>query len=227
MGGFCIIFDFNMPVDSPDLSIALTLTDGCGTITLTDNTGIYPTADAGYGLPNGPAVNDVDSLTVTVTGLKTAVSFVYAFTISSGTITAATLALAGATAVNILSQLDSTTFPLNDFDLFGTYGVTLPSLDDDVYMVTYQIEGTADAEDFDFTVQAAQIVTCQTQCCIDKKFIDLDLSCGCSAGPLKEVEYLQALLTQAIKNVDYEFYQEGADKLAEAKSKCDTAGCGC
>lgn len=155
-------------MSAPTLAISLTTSSDCTGMSLKDTT-----ADYGGGTVT---VNSVTSVIVTV-NIAGGSYFTYTFTVSSGTITAATLSLSGATPTNILASLVSTVWPFvtTQLPLWGSYGVTLPDFADGVVEVNYEIIGSG----FDYTTSAAQLIPCVTCCCVTKMGQKLDPSCDC------------------------------------------------
>ncbi len=182
-----------MSVARVALAITLTASDDCTDITVTDSTGSYPTAIAGYGLPTGATSASVTTCTIVVT-LSDGSYFTYVFTISSGTITAATLSLSGGTATVITSSLDSTVFPLVAFELFENYGVNLPTCGDGIYKVDYTIQGRIDPVSPDtayaYTASSAVLLSCSLCCCLKTKIAEISTDCDCF--DTKMMAYLRA-----------------------------------
>jgi len=225
-----------MAVIAPNLNISVTVVSGCTGLQLVDNTGVYNavTNPYGYGLPTGPAVNDVDTVTITnyYNSLGTDAEFV--LTVSSGTITAATLSLGGVTPVNILSSLNSLVWPptsANPFNLTQDYGtVTMPVFADDVFKIDYTIEGTVTGpEDFDFTSTTYLPVGCNLRCCIDKKWQAIDVNCACGDDKVKEAMWLESQYNIFTYATDSGSLADGLTALREGQRKCEdgVGGCGC
>ncbi len=220
-----------MSVTSPTLNIILTVQDGCYGLTLTDSTGEYPSAENGYGLPGGPTINDVTTVTIDVSygSLNTIVEYV--FTVASGTITLATVSVGGGSPEDITSALTSTDWPFTSgFDLTKAYGNTaLPDFADDVYIAAYTIEGTHEVlaflfEDFSFSASVKKTVACAAQCCIEKKFMALDPGCNCSGEATITAMYGQSLLYQSTYSADNGYTDKAISALAQAQKLCDS-GC--
>jgi len=209
-------------VTQPNITISLSVNTGCSGISLTDITGNYAvTNTGGYGLPSGPAINDVTTVTIDVMYNTLGGSLTYAFTVLNGVIQTATLAIAGGTPTSILGSLPSTAWPfVTPFDLTGDYGITIPTFEDDIFSVTYTVAGTVGITAFSFQTISNLSVSCQTQCCLDKKWIDVDLDKDCSCDAF----YGQALLNQATYSAQYADLAKAVDSLNKAKALCD---CGC
>lgn len=207
-----------------DLSIALTVSDTCDTISLADTT-------PDYGDSGKIAKSDIVTNTIVV-NMAGGIYFTYVLTITSGTtISASILSLNGATAVNILAELESTVWPfitdVNEFDLFGSYGVTLPEFVDGTYEVDYSVSGTSSATPFNYTTLAGKTVICSICCCVARMGQEIDPSCDCSDKKilnfLRADTYLQiAKFATQVGNT--ERAQLALDKANEI---CDCNDCGC
>jgi len=224
-----------MAVSPPLLTIQLDTSSDCTTINLSDTTGIVGDMGntTGYGGSNGVAVNDVTTVTIVVTYGSLATTITYVFTVASGVITACTLKIASGTPANILTELVSTAWPFTTsvpFSLFGDYGVVIPNFTDDVYTVSYQIEGTnVTPEVFDFTTQENKVVLCAAQLCINKKFADIDWACECSSDKSKQAMLGQSYINQITASVGLGDLTTALSALEKVNRLCDTAngGCGC
>jgi hypothetical protein len=222
-----------MALSPPLLTIQLDTSSDCKTINLLDLTGVYSVDGntTGYGLPNGPTVNDVTTVTIVVTYNSLATTLTYVFTISSGVITACTLSLNDATPVTITGNLTNTAWPFvegDSFNLFDDYGVVIPTFIDDVYTVTYDIEGVT-PELFEFTTQEDEVVVCASQLCVNQKFADIDWSCECSADKAKQALLGEAYINQVVSSVALGDLSAGLNALEKVTTLCGTAsgGCGC
>lgn len=209
------------------LDIQLYTNAACTNLFLEDMTGAYTATNlGGYGSPNPPA-NSVTSVTVTVDYTLLEISNVFEFTVSSGTITAATMTLDGGTPVNILSLLTSTAWPFTDtnpLNLTTTdWSDTLPSFDDMVYTVTYQVEGDSGGA-FDVSTVESALVKCSVCCCINKKTLKIDIN--------DTTKLVNSLIPVAyLKTASYAKADGLTDKansyLQRAQAICDNSDCGC
>lgn len=218
-----------MSVTQPNVSINLTINSGCSGLFVTDITGIYNsiTNTGGYGLPGGPTVNDVTGLKIIFIYNSQSNSITYNFTLTSGIISAASLTIASGTPADILSQLPSITWPfITRFDLTGDYGIIIPTFEDDIYSVQYTITGTS-PDDFSFEAIRNITIDCQTQCCVDKKWIAIDFNCTCDSNALQLAFYGQALLNQSKNAAFYGDLDNAVLALTKAKALCTTQDCGC
>ena len=134
-----------MAVTAPNFTIILSVDSGCSELNLVDSTGEYSalTNPLGYGLPSGPSTTDVTGCEIVVTLNTLGTTLTYDFTIASGVVAAATLAIGSGTPTSILSSLTSTAWPfivdVNPFNLVGDYGVTIPEFTDEIFKVEYNI----------------------------------------------------------------------------------------
>lgn len=222
-----------MAVSQPNLKIQ-TILSGCIGLQLVDNTGVYnaTTNPFGYGLPTGPAINDITQLNITLTYNSLGTTAAYIFTIASGTITAATLSLGGVTAVNIFANLTSTVWPFttsNPFDLTSVnYGVVMPQFNDEAFQINYEIIGFIDPDDFDFTSISYLPVGCNLRCCINKKWQEMDPNCDCSSDKMYEANYLESLYNKFYWACDAGNLTEALTALREGQAKCGLkGGCRC
>lgn len=218
-----------MALNSPDIKIELFLNDARDAIYLEDLTGQYSADNTGgYGLPGGPTSNSVEQVTVTLTYTQLSQDLVYAFTVTTGTITGATISFAGATPTNILSELTSTIWPFtsaNRFNLTDGYGITLPTLDDMVYECSYQVEGTYTGEDFDYTADTVDLYDVNTVCCVSKKSTQADLNC---LEPDNRLLKIYGWLYAAHAAVEQENTTKANNYINHAKALCgELESCGC
>lgn len=203
------------------LAIQLTTSSTCSTITLKDTT-------ADYGGAGKITINSVNSVIIKV-NLSGGSYMLYTFTVSSGTITAATLSLSGATATNILSHLTSTVWPFvaTQFDLWGSYGVTLPTFADGVVGVEYTVAGL-DPNDgttpFSYTTSSSVLVFCDACCCLQKLFLAIDPDCPCSEESICNALTADAYLQAAKYNVQVGNNTRAQTALDKATSLC-SGGC--
>lgn len=165
------------------LAISLTTNSACNDVALTDTTGIYPTVSTGYGMPSGATINSVTNVIITV-NISGGTYITYTMVVTSGVITSCLVSINGGTGTEIVTKLTSTTFPLTGFSLFSTaYGVTLPTLEDCVLEVDYNIIGVIKGDPtsaFNYLTSASNLISCDLCCCLQKKALSIDLNCGCS-----------------------------------------------
>jgi len=226
-----------MAVSSPNLSISLTKNDACTSIIFEDTTGEYGVDGNtdGYNISGGPAHDDVTGFTIVITYNKLPTTITYDFTVAAHIISAATLQIASGTPANILAELPSVnlTFPftsINPFDLFADYGVAIPEFTDDIYTVSYTIDGEiAGPESFTFTTEESLAVLCASQLCVNQKFAELDWTCECASKKSQQALLGQALINQVGASVDLGDLSVGISALERLASLCENSvgGCGC
>lgn len=227
-----------MAITRPGLSIDVVVGASCSGFTIDDTTGAYNavTNPDGYGLANGPTVNNVTGLVILVTNQNEGWYLTYTFTISSGTITAATLGISGATATNILAELSSTVWPfitgVNAFDATADYGVTIPDLTDGIYQIDYTITGQAYGDSappvlsaFSYTTSEYPVLNCDLCSCIDDMFIEsAGCDCGCDgANKAMKARYYATLMKYAAERGDIDV---AINNFEKAQALCDGCGCG-
>lgn len=186
-----------------DLTGQLCLTEGCTKLTFSDITGFLTTPcndeqnDQGYGLVDGIEYTDVNLAILNVYYPGFLTPYIFTFTISSGTITAATLTDVNLVITNIFSLLESTDFPLEDFNITFDYGVILPVISDGLFKWDYTISGVSDDESFSYTTSDSILSSCKANCCIENKYADLDLNCGCLEDKKKNIMESEFFLNAA------------------------------
>lgn len=216
-----------MPLTRLDLSIALTNATDCSDITLTDDTGLYPTATEGYGLPSGITVNNVTGLVITV-NISSGIYFTYTCVVASGVINSCLLSVNGGTGTEIVSLLASTTFPVTDFSLFSAdYGVTLPTLEDSIVEVDYNITGGSGEDTFNYLTDQSVMVTCGICCCLQKALLEIDVNCSCSDEKLQNYLRASTYLEVAEGLMDIGKNDEALIALNKSIELCNCGGCGC
>lgn len=197
---------------------------------LEDTTGSYSTDNTGgYGLPGGAPSSAVTSFSIVLSFTSLPVDVTYSFTVASNVITAATATLASGTPVNILSELVSTTFPFtsaNPFQLNGDYGLELPELEDMVYEVTYQIDGTYTLEAFDYETSIQTLYNYNTYCCLSKAYTNLQLS-NLNPNEMSPIMIADGYMKTAIAANGDGLTDMANDYIQRAKALCDTLDCGC
>lgn len=223
-----------MAISQPNITVDLVKNTSCTAIALADVTGIYGVDGNvdGYGISNGPSINDVSSVTVILTynSLSTFITFV--FTIVNGVITACTLTIQNGTPVNIFAQLTSTVWPFTTetpFNFYGDYGVDIPPFTDEIFSVSYTVAGDIGMENFEFVAIKNKEITCSSQCCTDKKFTDMDWLCDCAGDKIRLAMYGQALINQVIGATKQGDLTTALSALAKVKTLCSetSGGCGC
>lgn len=213
-----------------DLTGCIKVEKGCTQLLFSDITGFLVTVcndeynELGYGLVDGIALDDVTSaqLNVYYPNITTPVTF--DFIIASHVITECLFTDLNGTVTDITTLLESTVFPLANFDItLAAYDVILPVLGDGIVKWDYTISGLdTDDETFSYTTSDEALVSCSTDCCIVNKYVDLDLSCGCFSSKIKDLITSEVLLQGAkyAMNVGQDSKAEGF--LNKAKEVCDS-----
>ncbi len=207
----------------PTLTISVTQNEACSTLTLADTT-----ADYGGGTVTTASVQQV---VVVVNNKSTGTTFTYTFTVSSGTITAATATLDSGTPVNILSQLSSTAWPfivdVNELDLWKTYtNFTQPTFADAVLQIEYTITRTT-ATAYSYTTSVAKMVTCDICCCISKMYAALAVDCSCDDKARQNADDADTSLQIALAASDMGDVTKAVAGLLKAQNLCSCSGCNC
>jgi len=217
-----------MGLTRPNLSIENTVNDECTAFSIADTTT--------YGGAPSIGVNSVTGLVINVVNESTGIYFTYTFVIVSGVIQTGTLSIQGGTPASITTYVVSLAWPfitaVNEFNLFGSYGVTLPDFGDAAFQVEYTITGRADPgdgsgpADFSYTTSETFLVDCETACCISKMLADLDPNCSCSdtKQALAISAYTWLLVARASAN--YGQVDKAVAALQKASDLCN-CDCGC
>lgn len=213
-----------MSLTAPDLTIDVTTNTTCNGLLFTDET-VYATNPA-----VGILSSQVTSATINLQYSTLGTYIEYVFTISSNVITAATLSLAGATPVNIFSQLTSTVFPFTDFNLSQAWtNITIPNVEDGVYYTTYTISGTGgDGSPFTYDTTQEILVSCSLCCCIAKKFQSLSVDCACDDKKWMIAMRARSYQYAAQFSADVGDVDNAVAALNLATKICNgSGGCGC
>jgi hypothetical protein len=226
-----------MPLNRPTLKIALTINEACTTIELADTTGEYPAAANGYAAPNTIVHDDVTSLVVVVRNKTTGTYFTYTFGILLQVTQTTTLSLDGGTATDIHTEVGALAFPfitdVNEFDLFGDYGVTLPDFDDGVYQVEYTISGESTGgggspnTPFSYTTSKMTVRDCDLCECIADKFVEIDPNCNCTDKSIPFIQRIQALSQSAMFAAEKGMATKAVNALNKAIELCACTNCDC
>lgn len=203
-----------------DLTISLTVNSTCSTMTLADTT-------PDYGGSGKIATSNITS-SIIVVNMPGGIYLTYTFTISANVITAATLGISGAIPVSILSKLNSTVFPfitnVNAFDLFGSYGVTLPEFGDGAYDVDYTVKGNVFEVLFNYTTSLDKLSFCDICLCIAEKGAGIDPDCNCEDDKVWDFLRADAYLSAAIFAAEIGNMERAQLCLDKATDICN---CGC
>jgi len=218
-----------MALTTPDIKIYLYLNDEKTALLLADDTGGYSGVSnpLGYNLPGGMTVNSVTSVVIAVNYTLLSTTVTYTLTVLNGVITAATCTIAAGTPANILSELESTTWPFPDaipFNITTGYGALVPSMDDMVYTVTYTVIGEQDEESYSYPVVDNYLVDLAACYCAQKALVKENIGTDTDKKGSRAIAYLQSA-NYSTENGDVE---EANNFLTLAKSICkDNCGCGC
>ncbi len=210
-----------------ELSGSICIEDGCTSIIFNDTTGSLVSAcndeqnDLGYGLVDGIDSDDVTEAILNIYYPSITTPYIFTFTVASNVITAATLTDLNGVVTNILADLESTVFPLEDFDTtLAAYGVTFPELTDGIVNWDYTISGVSSDESFSYTTSDGQLVDCTIDCCIEKKYVALDPSCGCMEDKIKTIIMSEIFLWGARYSINVGQNSKADAFIAKANEIC-------
>jgi len=212
-----------------DLTGCIKVEKGCSQLLFSDITGFLVTVcndeynELGYGLVDGIALDDVTAaqLNVYYPGITTPVTF--DFIIATHVITECLFTDLNGTQTDITTLLESTVFPLFEFDItLAAYGVTLPELSDGIVKWDYTISGVSGGLSFSYTTSDEGLSDCSLNCCIENKYVDLDLSCGCFDNKIKDLILSEVMLWggRYAMNVGQDSKAEGF--LAKGQELCES-----
>lgn len=176
-----------------DLTGSICVEEGCTKLKFSDVTGFLVSAcndeynKLGYGLTGGIALDDVTSAQLNVYFPSMATPITFDFIIASHVITSATLTDLNGVVTDITSLLESTVFPLTNFDITLDYGVTIPKLSDGIIKWDYTISGLSGGLSFSYTTSDEALSDCELNCCIENKYLEMDVNCGCFEDKTKDI----------------------------------------
>lgn len=194
--------------DRIDLTGSLCVEEGCTKLKFSDVTGFLVTLcndeynALGYGLSGGIALDDVTEAVLNVYFPNMTTPITFTFTIASHVITACTLTDQNGVVTTITTDLDSTVFPLYNFDITKDYGVTIPTLSDGIIKWDYTISGLHSGETFYYTTSDESLSDCKLNCCIENKYLNMDVNCGCFEDKTKDIIKSEIFLWGARYSVD-------------------------
>lgn len=212
-----------------DLSGSICVEQGCKQLLFNDSTGFFVSVcndeynEFGYGLVDGIALDDVTSaqLNVYFPDMNTAVKF--DFIITNHVITECIFTDLNLVETDITSLLESTVFPLTNFDItLAAYGVTMPEISDGIIKWDYTISGISGGESFSYTTSDEALSSCSTDCCIENKYVSLDLSCGCFDRKIKDLILSEVLLQGSKYAMNVGQDSKAESFLNKAKEICDS-----
>lgn len=148
-----------------------------------DDTGVYnaSTNTGGWGAPN-PLTTQVTTFQIICNWISAGTIVTYNFTVSSGTITVASVTDGEGTTANILADLASTSFPFDSpdlFDLTDTFddAIVLPTLADGQFKLTYKV--ISGSVPFTYTTSTTFFRDCDLKCCTKELRLTADPNCDC------------------------------------------------
>lgn len=212
-----------------DLSGQICIEKGCTQLLFSDTTGFLVSEcadeqnDLGYGLTGGIALNDVTAakLNIYYPNITTPVTF--DFTIATHVITECIFTDLNGLQTDITSLLESTVFPLFEFDVtLEDYDVTLPDLSDGIINWDYTISGTSGADEFSYTTSDGQLSDCTVNCCIENKYIALDPTCDCIDDKIKTIMMAEIFLNAARYSMNVGQDDKTNDFIAKANELCNS-----
>jgi len=196
-----------------------------------DSTGAYSAVSntGGYGAPN-PASTTVTTFQVICNWISAGAIITYNFTVSSGTITVATVTDNEGTVYNCLADLASTAFPIVDpnfLDLTDTFDdeIVLPELADGQFKLTYKVISAS--VPFTYTTSTTYFRISDLCCCISNLRLETEIDCPCSDSTMKQVNMADYWLKCALCAVDAGKSDETAlNYFTKAQEVC-AGNCGC
>jgi hypothetical protein len=182
-----------------------------------------------YGSGSNVTLKQISNINVSLTGTDGS-SLVYAFIVADSptppVILSGTLSISGGTPVAI-TGVAGTPLPLTNFNLTGSYGVTLPTIGDGVYTVTLEIIGVdGSSQAFDYVTDTVPFVGCALSCCVSKMIAKLDPTCNCSEKAMDKATEAFMWLQCAIFSAQGGNITNAQNALTKGQSICD-CGCGC
>lgn len=217
------------PVERIDLTGCIKVEKGCTQLLFSDITGFLVAVcnddynEFGYGLVYGIALNDVTSAQLNIYYPNITTPITFNFIIVSGVITECLFTDINAVVTDVTSLLTSTVFPLTDFDAnLAAYSATQPALTDGILSWDYTISGISGGKSFSYTTSDDALISCSTDCCIENKYVALDLSCGCFGEKIKDLILSEVLLQGAKYAMNVGQDSKAEDMLAKAKEICDS-----
>lgn len=192
------------------------------------------TNPGGYGNPN-PRSLDTTSYILNVLLPEATIPFIYTFTVSAGTITAATQTTPAGVVTNILADLLFDSFPFTEEEPFRITGEMLGNgegskLTDGVYngAVTESGLNSNDSDepyevtnDYDFLLQ------CQVCKCKDQQFSKLSpADCNCDCGKVEKLMAIDAFIQAANSAMDVGYSTQAQINITKASDLC-SGDCGC
>lgn len=173
---------------------------------MSDNTGNYNVTSnpTGWGSPN-PASTTVTTFQVICNWISAGTIVTYNFTVSSGTITVASVTDGEGTVYNCLADLASTAFPIVDpnfLDLTDTFddAIALPTLADGQFKLTYKVISAS--VPFTYTTSTTFFRINSLCCCIKNLRVTAEVDCPCSNSVISQVNLAEFWLNSALAAID-------------------------
>ena len=217
-----------MPLERIDLSGCLEIAKGCTQLLFSDTSGflVTPCSDEynefGYGLVGGITLDDVESAELNIYYPSISTPITFDFIIVNHVITQCLFTDLNGTVTDITLLLESTVFPLTNFDItLDAYNVERPSLSDGIIKWDYTIS-TSEGIGAVYTTSGEDLNDCSVNCCIENKYTELDLNCGCFDDKLKDLILSEVLLQGARYAMDTDLSDKSEDMLSKSKEICDS-----
>lgn len=179
------------------LSCAGSFSSDGDTMYFADDTGTYnaSTNTGGWGAPN-VATTTVTSFQIKCNWVSAGTIITYNFTVSSGTITVASVTDGEGTTANILASLASTSFPFDSPDLFNltndfSDAIVLPTLADGQFILTYKVIGISGGVAYNYTTSTTYFRDCDLKFCVQELRLTADENCDCSDSVISRVNRIQ------------------------------------
>lgn len=218
-----------MALERIDLTGCIEIEKGCTQLLFSDITGFLVTVcndeynEFGYGLTDGIALDDVTSAQLNVYYPSMTTPITFDFIIASHVITECLFTDLNGTVTDITALLESTVFPLTNFDVtLAAYGVTLPEMADGIFKWDYTISGLSGGLSFSYTTSDEALSSCSVNCCIENKYVEMDLSCGCFDDKLKNLILSEVLLQGAKYAMNVGQDNKAQGMLDKATEICDS-----
>lgn len=204
--------------------------DNCQDIYFWDDTGTYAggSNEGGYGTPNIASTAVTQALLkIYAYGAETPTLFT--FTVSSGTITAATITPPSGTATSILADMDSVVFPFTEALPFVITGAYLEDSDDedtevvsDAYYTEYSVTDGTNT----YVSTSDDLFSCAACCCVATAKKELNANdCKCNTTKVMNATYAGVYLDSAIAAMEQEEVDKAHNNIVYAKELCTGDGC--
>ncbi len=196
--------------------------ENCTEINFFDNTGNHAADNlTGWGVPN-PTTASITSSTISVYPEGFTVPIIFTFTISSNTITAATVTSIAGVTTSILADMDSVVFPFTEDLPFVITGELLGNGEDsEITSGGYHFEYTANVSATQYVSTSDNLIVCATCCCVRNAARELTVSdCKCDTSKILAAFYAQVFLDSAIWAMENGEFDKAVANHAVAKTYC-------